>query len=300
MFHWYSAERRPSRGYQAKKKRGGGNVAGERRRARLLQWEVYSLGTVAVYSFHRVKNFSTLSSCTWNSLLLFIHQCGISLTWVEMLDMPSITRRCLEKNCICMNVQEIKRGWDKLLLAPKRHCYSGKWSVKRDKSSVQQNNKTAAICWEAVATTRPNIWLSVGRHEAAQESATYVNRTSETIHITEGTLRVAVKKRGKERAEKPTSSMYYPTDMRAFAPVSSLFTLMNAITRDDASEQTFVSISTGRQGFPVARRASHGPQAWHHSCDTLPSSGWTHACNIHKQAGVRMQVETAANTWVYV
>lgn len=79
------------------KKRGGGNVAGERRRARLLQWEVYSLGTVAVYSFHWVKNFSTLSSCTWNSLPLFIHQCGISLTWVEMLDMPSIIRRCLEK-----------------------------------------------------------------------------------------------------------------------------------------------------------------------------------------------------------
>lgn len=89
--------KKTQQGVSSKKKRGGGNVAGERRRARLLQWEVYSLGTVAVYSFHRVKNFSTLSSCTWNSLPLFIHQCGISLTWVEMLDMPSITCCCLEK-----------------------------------------------------------------------------------------------------------------------------------------------------------------------------------------------------------
>lgn len=184
----------------------------------------------------------------------------------------------------------IKRCWNKLLLAPKGTATQANDVLKEtkvvcNKKQQQQNNKTTAICWEAVAPTRANIWLSVGRHETAQDSATYVNRTSETIHITEGTLRVAVKKRGKERAEKPTSSMYYPTDMRVFVPVSSLFTLMNAITRDDASEQTFVSISTGRQGFPVVCRASRGPQAWHHSCDTLPSSGWTHACNIPKEAG---------------
>lgn len=164
----------------------------------------------------------------------------------------------------------IKQCWDKLLLAPKGTATQASDVLKETK--VVYNNKTTR---QQLFVERLLLLLvqTFGcQHEAAQDSTTYVNRTSETIHIIEVTLRVTVKKRGKEKAEKPTSSMHYPTDMRAFAP-SSLFTLMNAITRDDASEQTFVSISAGGQGFPMVCRASRGPQAWHHSCDTLPSSG---------------------------
>lgn len=43
-------------GIKLEKKRGG--IVEGRRRASLLQWQVYSLGTAAISCFHRVKNFS--------------------------------------------------------------------------------------------------------------------------------------------------------------------------------------------------------------------------------------------------
>lgn len=45
-------------GIKLEKKRGG--IVEGRRRASLLQWQVYSLGTAAISCFHRVKNFSTV------------------------------------------------------------------------------------------------------------------------------------------------------------------------------------------------------------------------------------------------
>lgn len=91
---WYSNERRPSRGDQAGWKGEGGNMEGGRPACYNGRFIVWGLQASLVFLGLKPQHCPFFKP-HFKQPPLFIHQHGVSLTRVEMLNLPPITYPCL-------------------------------------------------------------------------------------------------------------------------------------------------------------------------------------------------------------